>query len=202
MNKDEYSLIISLSIETVFLKIFFIDKFSTNNILRPNESFVHRFAANSLTILFPIIIDFLSKSLNRWKFFNFDLFLLLLIFLFVSFLFIALLKFDFCFFLSFYEMGIFPEILNSMASCLHVFFVRIDIIIEGNKLCVLSESPFSQTIVVEIKLVSKHISELFINKVHMSESRVEIPLLEEGNSRLNDIPVILKFIWVSLISHE
>ena len=55
---------------------------------------------------------------------------------------------------------------------------------------------------MEIKLVGLKIKKLFVDKIKVLKARLEHSLLKEGFSSLYYIPMILKLIQTSIISHK
>ena len=160
-----------------------------------------------------MVINLLPECLNRCQFFNFRLIFLLFLFFLLFFLFFLIFFFLFLLFFFFFLffllkssaqdiMRIFTKVCHCICCCFNVFLILIQIVIEFNKLYVLPQSPLSNTVCVEIVLIGFHIFELLLNIMEMFQTRAKFPLLQEGFSSFDDVPLVLQLIQTGLISHK
>lgn len=130
MNENQNSFGVCLSIKFILSQILFVNEFSTSHILGPSQSLFHWIRSNSLSKLFSIIVDFLSKSLKWSQLLSFVLFLLFVFLLFS--LFVCFLLLLFLFFISFNKVTIFSQVLDCQICSLYKLLISINIIIEGD----------------------------------------------------------------------
>ena len=99
-------------------------------------------------------------------------------------------------------MGVLSKIHNGVESSFGEFLIGKEVIIEGYEFSVLSQSPLSETVVMEIEFIGLHVAELLVNSFQVAESSIKFSSLQKRLGSLDNVPVVLQLIRIGLISHE